>query len=91
VSVHISPHAAQRAKERGASVAEIEETLATGSPQPAMMGRKCMRKAFRIDELRAGRRYSQKMVEVYYVDEEGAVVVVTVYVFYGVWGLSRED
>ena len=86
VRVHISGHAAQRARERGTSIAEIEETLATGSPQAAKEGRQCLRKAFRIDEKRLGRRYSQKMVEVYYVVEEDAAVVVTVYVFYGVWG-----
>jgi hypothetical protein len=34
---------------------------------------------------RQGKRYSQKMVEVYYLTEGDAIVVVTVYVFFGTW------
>jgi len=32
-----------------------------------------------------GRRYDQKRIEVYYVQEENSLVTVTVYVFYGTW------
>ena len=81
--VQISAHAKLRAKERGASTAEIEETLTTGTRLPARIGRMCVRREFRIDEMRAGRHYSQKTIEVYYVVEQDVMVVVTVYVFYG--------
>jgi ribosomal protein L21E len=60
--------------------------LSTGTPVPAKYGRRCTRKKFRIDMERQGKRYSQKMVEVYYVAEGDAIVVVTVYVFFGTWG-----
>ena len=43
-----------------------------------------MRKLFQVDEVRQGKRYSQKTVEVYHV-VEGDVIVVAVYVFFGGW------
>jgi uncharacterized protein (DUF1697 family) len=45
----------------------------------------CMVKLFRVDEARQGKRYSQKMVEVYHVVEGDAIIVITVYVFFGTW------
>jgi hypothetical protein len=83
VMVQYSPHALLRARERGATLQEIESVLASGDPVPAKRGRSCMRKLFPVDEVRQGRRYSQKTVEVYHVVEGDVIVVVTVYVFFG--------
>jgi hypothetical protein len=64
---------------------EIEAVLASGDPVPAKQGRSCMSKLFQVDEVRQGKRYSQKTVEVYHVVEGDVIVVVTVYVFFGGW------
>jgi hypothetical protein len=85
MKVQISPHALLRAKERGTNPSEIEQVLSTGTLVPARHGRRCTTKLFRVDEVWQGKRYSQKMVEVYYVVEGDAIVVVTVYVFFGTW------
>jgi hypothetical protein len=78
-------HALLRARERGTTQEEIEAVLATGDPVPAKLRRSCLRKAFQVDEVRQGRRYSQKTVEVYHVVEGDVIVVITVYVFFGDW------
>ena len=83
--VQFSHHALLRARERGTTREEIEAVLASGDPVPAKQGRSCMRKLFQVDEVRQGRRYSQKTVEVYHVVEGDVIVVVTVYVFFGGW------
>jgi hypothetical protein len=70
---------------RGTTPQEIETVLATGDHVPAKQGRSCTRKLFRVDEVRQGKRYSQKIVEVYHVVEGDVIVVVTVYVFFGEW------
>ena len=85
MTVRLSRHALLRAKERGTTREEIEAVLASGDPFPAKQGRSCKRKLFRVDEVRQGRRYSQKTVEVYHVVEGDVIVVVTVYVFFGGW------
>jgi hypothetical protein len=85
MTVKFSHHALLRAGERGTTRVEIEDVLTSGDPVPAKQGRACMRKLFRVDELRQGKRYSQKTVEVYHVVEGDVIVVVTVYVFFGGW------
>jgi hypothetical protein len=85
MTVKFSHHALLRAEERGSTREEIEDVLTSGDPVPAKHGRACMRKLFRVDELRQGKRYSQKTVEVYHVVEGDVIVVVTVYVFFGGW------
>ena len=67
--VQFSQHALLRARERGTTLEEIEAVLASGDPAPAKQGRSCTRKLFQVDEVRQGRRYSQKTVEVYHVVE----------------------
>ena len=57
--------------------------LASGDVTPAREGRSCKRKLFQVDEVRQGRRYSQKTAEVCHVVEGDVIVVVTVYVFFG--------
>jgi hypothetical protein len=83
MKVQLSHHALLRARERGTTREEIEAVLASGHLVPAKQGRSCMRKLFQVDEARQGKRYSRKIVEVYYVVEGDVIVVVTVYVFFG--------
>jgi hypothetical protein len=87
--VQLSQHALLRAGERGTTREEIEAVLASGDPVPAKQGRSCMQKIFQADEVRQGKRYSKKTVEVYHVVEDDVIVVVTVYVFFGGWGELR--
>ena len=86
MTVKLSHHALLRAGERGTTREEIEDVLASGDLAPAKHGRSCMRKLFRVDEMRQGKRYSQKTVEVYHVVEGDVIVVVAVYVFFGRMG-----
>ena len=85
MTVQFSHHALLRARERGTTREEIEDVLASGDPVPAKQGRSCTRKLFKVDEVRQGKRYSQKTVEIYHVVEGDVIVVVTVYVFFGGW------
>lgn len=80
-----TPHALQRALERGTDKAEVEDVLATGVPTPAHSGRLGKGKEFSYEQVRNGTEYRQKRVEVYYAKEGDALFVVTVYVFYGEW------
>ena len=85
MKVVISEHALERAAARGATQEEIGEVLLTGTPMLAKYKRFGVRKLFKVDQEWRGKRYPQKVVEVYYAIEGDAFVVVTVYVFFGTW------
>jgi hypothetical protein len=50
---------------------------------PAKSGRLARFKVFQCRERWQGKNYQQKRVEVVYVIEEGVIITVTVYAFYG--------
>ena len=52
---------------------------------PAKYGRMGKSKIYEFNQLRHGRYYDQKKVEVFYAMEGDVIVTVTVYVFYGKW------
>jgi len=52
---------------------------------PAKYGRIGKSKIYDFNQLRHGRYYDQKKVEVFYAVEGDVIVTVTVYVFYGKW------
>lgn len=85
MNVRIDPHTLQRATERGTNEAEIREVIATGLRISAKHGREGSAKVFRFHQMRGGRYYEHKRVEVIYTVEAGTVITVTVYVFYGTW------
>ncbi len=70
---------------RGVSIEEIEAVVLTGNPMPAKYGRLARFKVFDVPGSRAGELHRQKRVEVVYVVEEGVIITVTVYAFYGQW------
>jgi hypothetical protein len=76
------PHAYERMKERGATEAEVIETVRNGESFPAKYGRHGYRKNFRIKAAVGHRRYSAKQIEAYCVHEARSIVVVTVIVKY---------
>ena len=85
MKVQIDPHTLERAGERGTNEDEIKDVIETGFTIPAKYGRIGRAKVYNFKRKRQGKYYDQKRVEVFYVIEEGLVVTVTVYVFYGKW------
>ena len=85
MEIQIDPHTLERAEERGGSEEEIKEVINTGIPIPAKYGRMGKARIYDFNQLRHGRYYDQKKVEVFYAVEGDVIVTVTVYVFYGKW------
>ena len=85
MKIQVDPHTLERAEERGANSAEIQDTLENGIEIPARGTRKSKAKVFDFKQKRLGKYYEQKRVEVIYVEESDKIVTVTVYVFYGEW------
>jgi hypothetical protein len=69
-------------EERGANEEEVVETVRKGERFPAKFGRIGFRRNFPFDNLWRGKRYGTKQVEAYAVEEEDAIVVITVIVKY---------
>ena len=85
MEIQIDPHTLDRAEERGTSEEEIKEVINTGISIPAKYGRIGKAKTYDFNQLRHGRYYDQKKMEVFYAVEGDVIVTVTVYVFYGKW------
>ncbi len=85
MQIQLDPHTLERATERGASESEIRETLQNGSDIPAKRNRLAKAKVFPFDQIRNGKHYPEKRVEVIYVIEKETIIAITVYVFYGKW------
>jgi len=66
MAIRISPHALERAEERGTDEAEINEVLASGFSVPARCGRIGKGKVYEFGGVRRGKHYDQKYVEVFY-------------------------
>ncbi len=88
LEIRIDPHTLERAEERGASLEEIRDVVATGFPVPAKYGRSCRGKIYDFSDSRLGRYYEQKRVEVIYTVLGNVATTVTVYVFFGTWELE---
>ena len=80
--VRIHPHARERMEERGATEEEVIETVRKGERFPVKFGRTGFRRNFPFDTLWRGKHYHTKQVEVYAVEEEDKIVVITVIVKY---------
>lgn len=85
MNIQIEPHTLLRAEERGANIEEIRIVLELGTDIPARGNRKAKAKVFIFRKERFGTYYEEKRVEVIYVEENNAIITVTVYVFYGEW------
>ncbi|HAG50891.1 MAG: hypothetical protein A2X87_08180 [Deltaproteobacteria bacterium GWC2_42_51] len=85
MEIQIDPHTLERAEERGTTEKEIKEVIKTGFDIHAKYGRIGKAKVYNFEQKRHGKYYEQKRVEVFYTLEEGKIVTVTVYVFYGKW------
>jgi len=85
MQIQIDPHTLERATERGATEAEIYDTLLNGFDVPAKQGRRGKAAIYQYKATRLNKYYEQKRVEVYYTIERDKIITVTVYVFYGSW------
>jgi len=85
-NIKIITHAKLRARERGASEDEIGSTINTGIDVVVSRGRKAKEKVFEYNNEWLGKEYAQKKIQAIFVEEYGAIVVITVKVFYGNWG-----
>ena len=80
----ISAHAAERMRQRGATAAEVEHAVRNETWRPAQRGKWKVkeRRPFGASSPVNQQTYAYKAVEVIFADDPGAVVVVTVKVFY---------
>ncbi len=85
MQIQIDPHTLRRAEERGTNEQEIRQVINTGFPIPGKYGRIGRGRIYDFKQERNGKYYAHKRVEVFYIVEEGVIITVTVYVFYGKW------
>ena len=78
MNVELHPHARERLAERGASEAEVIETVLEGERFPAKFRRAGFRRNFAFGADWRGRHYATKQVEAYAVEEAGRWLVITV-------------
>ena len=84
-------HAKERAEERGATLEEVLDVLRTGKTSSAKKGKYQKEKVFKFEQKWMGKFYKEKKVRIVYTEEEGNIVIITVYVFYGKWSEEEES
>ncbi|MBI4242873.1 MAG: DUF4258 domain-containing protein [Planctomycetes bacterium] len=77
-----SQHALDQISDRGTSEKEITKAIRSGEKTEARKGRFAFRKNFIYNSEWKGKYYTTKQVMPVVVEEEGAYIVVTVYVFF---------
>ena len=91
MKIQIDPHTLERAEERGTNEEEIKDVIESGFSIEAKHGRFGKAKVYPYNQIRGGRFYEQKRVEVIYTIKEDTIITVTVYVFYGKWEVKDEN
>ena len=82
MNIRLHPHARTRLVERGATEAEVIETVRAGERFPAKFGRTGFRRNFPFDGLWRGREFSTKQVEAFAVAEDGWLVITVIVRYY---------
>lgn len=77
-----SRHALEQLADRGTSEQEVEEAIASGERTSAHRGRIAYRKNLRFGAIWREHYYETKQVMPIVKEEDGRLIVVTVYVFY---------
>ena len=85
MTIQIDPHTLERARERGASVEQIQDVVRTGVPELARGGRLSKHKVYDYHGTWKGRFYEQQMAQAIYMMEDDALITVMVVVHYGRW------
>jgi hypothetical protein len=80
MTVRIHPHAKTRMAERGATEAEVVETVRFGESFTAKLGRYGFRRNFVYNSLWRGKSYATKQVEAIAVEENDDWLVISVIV-----------
>lgn len=80
--VRLTRHAKEQCAERGATLAEVQETVLRGTREPAKKGRLLCKYNFSYMGLWQGNFYAVKQVAPVIKEEEKEIVVITVYTFY---------
>jgi hypothetical protein len=78
MQVDLHPHATERLDERGATLAEVVDTVLHGEPFSAKFNRMGFRKVFAYNASWLGRMYLQKEVEAIAVKTPTGFLVLTV-------------
>jgi hypothetical protein len=82
MAIRIHPHAMQRIRERGATVAEVRLTVAQRRESPAKFGRKRFRRVVLFNSTLLGKHYSHKQIDAFAATIGRDHLVVTVIVKY---------
>jgi hypothetical protein len=82
MDVALHPHARVRLAERGATEAEVIETVREGERFTAKFGRTGFRRNFSFGGMWRGRQYATKQVEAYAVEEHGWLVITVIVRYY---------
>ncbi len=80
--VELHPHAKSRLIERGATEAEVIETVREGERFPAKYGRTGFRRNFPFNGVWCGRQCATKQVEAFAVEESGWLVITVIVRYY---------
>jgi len=80
--VTLHPHARTRLIERGATEAEVIETVRQGEQFPAKFGRTGFRRNFPFNGVWRGHQYATKQVEAFAVEESGWLVITVIVRYY---------
>jgi hypothetical protein len=83
--VRLSQHARNQTRLRGATTAEVTDTIRNAGWQPARRGKFQARKTFAYGRVSPVNQqiYARKTVHAIFADEPAEIVVVTVLVYYG--------
>ena len=82
MKIRIHPHAAQRIRERGATVARVREAVRLGHQSPAKFGRVLFRRVFDFGQTWNGEQYAKQQIDAFVAKMDGESLVVPVIVKY---------
>jgi hypothetical protein len=81
-NIVFSQHALDQLQDRGTSQEEVILAIQEGEESPAKKGRRAFRKNFHFGSKWKDKYYEVKQVMPIIVEENEAIIVITVYVFY---------
>lgn len=82
MKIRIHPHAAQRIRERGTTVARVRETVLLGRKSPAKFGRVVFRRVFDVRGTWNGKPFAKQQIDAFAATIPSGWLVVTIIVKY---------
>ncbi len=82
MTIKIHPHAAQRMRERGATAAQVRQTVVQGTSSAAKFGRTKFSRVFAFGKKWNGKHYARQEIEAFAATIPEGWLVVTVIVKY---------